>query len=111
MQLLTMTVIHFLDCNSKQKFIAKAPIIKHGFSYMHIAVHSLGLQAQVTADKKHVVLQSLHCLSSSGSNSNASRSASVVPCTWDTQQCEKNIIPDGKAYLVCKSIKENSKVD
>ena len=41
------------------------------------------LQSQVTADRKHVVLQTSHCLSSSGSNSKAARSASVVPYKTD----------------------------
>lgn len=35
---------------------------------------------QARADRKQVVLHLSHCLSSSGNNSNASRSASVTPC-------------------------------
>ena len=39
-----------------------------------------GEQGQVRADKKQVVQQYEHCRSSSGTNSNASRSAFTIPC-------------------------------
>lgn len=41
--------------------------------------NSLGEQGQVTEDRKQVVLHTEHWRSSSGSSSNASRSASTVP--------------------------------